>query len=874
VFDTAGPIARVPPAIHFSQFGSKATTSSHASRQPAGANHSTRLKILKRKQKKTFPLPLLALFCNNMMSSYSGNSSQQHKKKQQQHVIDASSASVDGGGNGGGVTVDHHPQQSRHHKRERAAATSSNNSGSTRIETTTSTATAATANKRPKEDNAEEPPLQSEQQQQHEQQQQQPIENEQNNAQQSNINNNSNNCDHNTGWRVKLYRLNSEGSWDDCGTGRIYKIEHNSITVVSEAATTTTTNGGTGTTNNHAGGSGHHNNPNHNNHMHEAADVAAMIEPPQVLLRTRILVADAYQRQGDNIITWCEPAPGGGGSGGNSSNSNNDDHDSNDSAAANGGDHQQEQQQQQQDGSNNGVDLALSFQDNEGCLCIWKQLTATASHNMLSNHHHGTMNNNNLTVEDLANAQATDMLLQRLPRPVTLDNLQGTADKISVFSIRQRDGLAIYVGENNCGYLRELLSLFTPAEHDHLFAKLATLAACVKSILLMNDPCILDATAQDAGLFYDVCACLEYDPDLREKSNHRWFLQQRARFRTVVPMHDPDLIDAIHRSFRVQYLKDTLLRPTMDESSLSSLQSLQTFCHAEVIKGVTAGPTSLEDSYLVNVMHLLSVEVYALQWLEWQSSAAGIITTATATVREDTSSPEPTIVAEHHHNFPADAAAAAGSSSDGGGNGAQQQQQQLQAGAVTWKQHVMAQDESVPARKERRKGCLLFLKELFNMVRVSLQPCEKDDFVAVVGTLLLELSSSGAGGAEETAVSMTTDDVKPMANNGLDEASAVLSSSKALAAAGLDNSKIPFPPTTNLLSILATLLLERLGDIDRHCCARPGRVAATLSRSDDDGKTNDDGQAGRLVPGPVRQCRRGAAHFKLDPDGCRRFVTN
>jgi hypothetical protein len=27
----------------------------------------------------------------------------------------------------------------------------------------------------------------------------------------------------------------------------------------------------------------------------------------RVLLRTRILLRDAYQRQGDNIITWCEP---------------------------------------------------------------------------------------------------------------------------------------------------------------------------------------------------------------------------------------------------------------------------------------------------------------------------------------------------------------------------------------------------------------------------------------------------------------------------------------------------------------------------------------------------------------------------------------
>ena len=28
---------------------------------------------------------------------------------------------------------------------------------------------------------------------------------------------------------------------------------------------------------------------------------------PKVLLRTRVLLRDTYQREGDNIITWCEP---------------------------------------------------------------------------------------------------------------------------------------------------------------------------------------------------------------------------------------------------------------------------------------------------------------------------------------------------------------------------------------------------------------------------------------------------------------------------------------------------------------------------------------------------------------------------------------
>ena len=50
---------------------------------------------------------------------------------------------------------------------------------------------------------------------------------------------------------------------------------------------------------------------------------------------------------------------------------------------------------------------------------------------------------------------------------------------------------------------------------------LATLAACVKTILLLNDPSILELIISDSGIFEQVCACLEYDPDLRDKANHR-----------------------------------------------------------------------------------------------------------------------------------------------------------------------------------------------------------------------------------------------------------------------------------------------------------------------------------------------------------------
>jgi protein phosphatase-4 regulatory subunit 3 len=129
------------------------------------------------------------------------------------------------------------------------------------------------------------------------------------------------------GWRVKLYRLNTDGSWDDCGTGSILclykKTQHmNSSDLTGDAWV-------------------YHELGEPTLCMHaeiKHPSSVVVTATPRILLRTRILLRDAYQRQGDNIITWCEPYL--------------------------------------EDGNQaQGVDLALSFQDIAGCLDIWRQIT-------------------------------------------------------------------------------------------------------------------------------------------------------------------------------------------------------------------------------------------------------------------------------------------------------------------------------------------------------------------------------------------------------------------------------------------------------------------------------------------------------------------
>ncbi|ACI64719.1 hypothetical protein THAPS_269314, partial [Thalassiosira pseudonana CCMP1335] len=340
------------------------------------------------------------------------------------------------------------------------------------------------------------------------------------------------------GWRVKLYRLNMDGTWDDCGTGRIQF---------------------------------YYARQNHNQMQQQCG--GQLGQSGEVLLRTRVLLHDAYQCQGGNIITWCEPER---------------------------------------------RNLALSFQDNAGCKDIWQHIL-----------------------------------------DVQWSDLDSIVDVIAGGQIQQREDLLIFLSQSDCAYIKALLQLFHVGEENLEYGGLATLAVCVKSILLLNDPEIIEYVTTDVQTFEAVCAALEYDPELRERANHRWYIREQAKFRTVVKMEDEELISYIHRLFRVNYLRDTILRPTMDESSLSTLVSLAQFTQSDIIKGVIRGEN---ENYLTKVLRMLGTEIKAI-------------------------------------------------------------------------------------RKMKRKGCLSFLKELFNMARASLQQHEKEEFIATVVSMSVQLLEGGNVGS-------------------------------------------------------------------------------------------------------------------------------
>ena len=192
------------------------------------------------------------------------------------------------------------------------------------------------------------------------------------------------------------------------------------------------------------------------------------------------------------------------------------------------------------------------------------------------------------------------------------------------------------------------------------------------------------------------------------------------------------------------YLRDTLLRPTMDENSLSTLASLLAFTHADVVKGVmcaqspskctsvsslddSSTKSGSKDSYLVQILRMLGREVKAIRILDSESSSnmnnsKDIFSSSKSlgdvkSKPKDVKSEPPTSWRVSPNSFD---------------NSIQ----------TSWKQHLVTQDSSLPSRKLRRKGCLSFLRELFNMVRTSLQQNDKDDFYEMIVLMVVNISDS------------------------------------------------------------------------------------------------------------------------------------
>ncbi|KAM0284586.1 hypothetical protein ACHAQH_001952 [Verticillium albo-atrum] len=284
-------------------------------------------------------------------------------------------------------------------------------------------------------------------------------------------------------------------------------------------------------------------------------------QPERLLLETKICKEDGFQKQQETLIVWTEPS--------------------------------------------SGIDMALSFQEAEGCHLIWKFISG-----IQSTFHGGIPAPGMAQHDSLQDTtdifQADDSLSDDLAMDVPSNVNMPTADLKNLLEIEQcmrvmnqtangRDALAKFIMSDD--YIGKLAPLVEMAEDLESLSDLHRLCNIMKTIILLNDTSIIEHAVSDACLL-GVVGALEYDPDFpSHKANHRHWLGNRGRYKSVVPIRDESVERKIHQTHRLQYLKDVVLARILDDPTFSVLNSLIFFNQVDIVQHLQGNAGYLNELF-------------------------------------------------------------------------------------------------------------------------------------------------------------------------------------------------------------------------------------------------------------------------------------
>lgn len=118
-------------------------------------------------------------------------------------------------------------------------------------------------------------------------------------------------------------------------------------------------------------------------------------------------------------------------------------------------------------------------------------------------------------------------------------------------------------------YIDDLFDLATQMESN---AQLEYMFEIFLSILTLNHSTLTEYMLSTQWL-PDLIFILSHDPKIprHRRVDHKAFLCEKAKFKEVVPLPGTEVIELIHHSFMLQYLRDTIVIGILDDMTLSVL---------------------------------------------------------------------------------------------------------------------------------------------------------------------------------------------------------------------------------------------------------------------------------------------------------------
>ncbi|KAJ1856782.1 Platinum sensitivity protein [Coemansia sp. RSA 638] len=166
---------------------------------------------------------------------------------------------------------------------------------------------------------------------------------------------------------------------------------------------------------------------------------------------------------------------------------------------------------------------------------------------------------------------------------------------------QQRDQLVAFITRDN--YFDRLLDLHKMCEDLDILQMLFSIHNIVRHILLLNDSSIFECIVRDENII-GVVSMLEHDPHRHiEAGSYRNFLSNHSQFKEVVPFGNADIEGKVRQTFRLQYLKDVVLQHIIDDGTLSVINALIFFNHAQIANFIHHNQKFLDELFGIIRQH-------------------------------------------------------------------------------------------------------------------------------------------------------------------------------------------------------------------------------------------------------------------------------
>lgn len=145
-------------------------------------------------------------------------------------------------------------------------------------------------------------------------------------------------------------------------------------------------------------------------------------------------------------------------------------------------------------------------------------------------------------------------------------------------------------------YVEALCDLFKMCEDLGDLNDLHKLFDIFRTLVMLHHPRVLDRLFVSENVF-QVMGALEYDPELIRRPQHRHFLENVVVFHQVVNLPQT-ILDQIHRSFRIQYMKDVVLPRILDETTFTFLNSMIMYANSKIALDIKSDEAILKELYV------------------------------------------------------------------------------------------------------------------------------------------------------------------------------------------------------------------------------------------------------------------------------------